>query len=349
MRGCQSSAAFVPKLVVFCWRSEEGKSMSESAEGILDLRPREWVMLIFILLMLEAGILVASFNLRQDKNLIDFVSFAATIASLLLAVLAIIYGYYQSDSQQQSSAAVSAQLLSVSRVEAELAKTASDMVSHMGAISSMTTTLNSISATLDTKMSALEGNIADVHKQQKVLETALQAKLPLAQPVAGPSDVQTSARRLIRETSLQFDVFGVALLLAFQTAKQLEIPVWPFVQRTSLLLSQDKGAVTANQLEWFHMLTQFVFALRAFGFLTMHSDPNADKTTISITPPNLELLAALAAETRKAGALTNTLALLDGAAAVAAVGTAAPGLGAAPAAAPAVGVAGGPGPGAVAG
>ena len=102
---------------------------------------REWLMLFALVLMIEAGVLNAGYVFKTQQDVINYVSFAATIASLLLAVIAIIYGYFQSDGQQKAAAAIGGQVESMQAMQAELRNSSSGIGNQ---ISEMAITANAL-------------------------------------------------------------------------------------------------------------------------------------------------------------------------------------------------------------
>lgn len=138
---------------------------------------REWLLLVALLLMLEAWILNVSYAFHADKAVIDYISFAATVASLLLAVIAIIYGFYQADGQQKSAVAIAAQIDSMRQVQRELNQASSGVSEQLEGIASTAAMLKSLGEAVEAthnRVAGLEGGLSGVAEEQRKASTALE-------------------------------------------------------------------------------------------------------------------------------------------------------------------------------
>lgn len=71
---------------------------------------REWVQLIVILSLIEFVILIGAHFYCDKDSVIGYISFAGTIVSIILAVIAIIYSFFQSISQARNENNISTQV-----------------------------------------------------------------------------------------------------------------------------------------------------------------------------------------------------------------------------------------------
>jgi hypothetical protein len=71
---------------------------------------REWVLLILIIVIGEYVFLDKVFKYGADSAVLNYMSFAGTLVSIILAVLAIVYTYYQNFSQQRDSGNIASQI-----------------------------------------------------------------------------------------------------------------------------------------------------------------------------------------------------------------------------------------------
>lgn len=102
------------------------------------LSTREWLLIIGVLLLIEYFWLADVLQLAADERIVNYVGFAGTIVSIILALLAIIYSYYQSFSQRQENVALATQIEKLSGVveRANLAEAViSDELSKVSQIS----------------------------------------------------------------------------------------------------------------------------------------------------------------------------------------------------------------------
>lgn len=74
------------------------------------MKPREWIFIIFIVILLQFIVQVAAWLYGGNTGALGYVSFAGTVVSIILAVLAIVYSNFQSISQQSSADRISGQV-----------------------------------------------------------------------------------------------------------------------------------------------------------------------------------------------------------------------------------------------
>ncbi len=222
---------------------------------------REWLMLLSIFLMIEAWILNIGYSFKNDQDVINYISFASTIASLLLAVIAIIYGFYQSDGQRKSAAAIDFQLGSMRTVQQNIDAAASGLVSQLSQINAITSSLSVISESIESthaKLGSLEGGLSSIKQTQEALQAAMSGGKNAPAPVRFSAEqVKTAAALILRSTSFQLDVVGYALFRAFDAAGSRVMPLWEFLNRfveqplgesRKSLLSQEQWAAVAIQV-----------------------------------------------------------------------------------------------------
>ncbi|MEZ8154581.1 hypothetical protein ACED23_26400 [Vibrio splendidus] len=63
------------------------------------VKPREWLYIIFIIILLQFIVQAAAWLYGGNDGALGYISFAGTVVSIILAVLAIVYSYIQSLSQ----------------------------------------------------------------------------------------------------------------------------------------------------------------------------------------------------------------------------------------------------------
>ncbi|NUF17334.1 hypothetical protein, partial [Acinetobacter lactucae] len=81
---------------------------------------REWIHLIITLSIIQAGVWFVSFVYAGSTNALGYVSFAGTLISIILAVLAIGYTYGESQQQKNSSATLANQIDSLITIKEKL-------------------------------------------------------------------------------------------------------------------------------------------------------------------------------------------------------------------------------------
>jgi len=81
---------------------------------------REWILFITILLIVEGFIFWVSFQFSGNSSALGYVSFAGTLISIILAVLAIGYTYGESQQQKNSSSTLANQIESLVAIKDKL-------------------------------------------------------------------------------------------------------------------------------------------------------------------------------------------------------------------------------------
>ena len=87
----------------------------------------KWLLLIAILMLTEGIVFYTSMVHMKGHDAQGYVSFAGTVTSIVLAVLAIIYGFVQNSSQDRKSEMISQQMGRVREVVDELKKSKYDL------------------------------------------------------------------------------------------------------------------------------------------------------------------------------------------------------------------------------
>lgn len=71
---------------------------------------REWFFVIFIIMLTQFLVQFLAFMYAGNSSALGYISISGTIVSIILALLAIIYSYYQSTSQANSSSSLNSQI-----------------------------------------------------------------------------------------------------------------------------------------------------------------------------------------------------------------------------------------------
>ncbi|MFH7410191.1 hypothetical protein, partial [Acinetobacter variabilis] len=85
-----------------------------------EFNKREWIHLIITLSIIQAFIWWVSFQFAGNSSALGYVSFAGTLISIILAVLAIGYTYGESQQQKNSSSTLSNQIESLIKIKDKL-------------------------------------------------------------------------------------------------------------------------------------------------------------------------------------------------------------------------------------
>lgn len=139
----------------------------------------------------------------SSQDIVSHVSFAGTIVSIILAVLAIVYSYYQTFAQERDSATLSTQLQAMGRVVEDIRSSRRDLSLEVDRFAELGAKIDrSIEVTEDAR-SAVQQVSSEI-KELKARDAA-----PVSQP--GPTeklDRKALAATLVnRATHLQLTVF----------------------------------------------------------------------------------------------------------------------------------------------
>lgn len=102
------------------------------------MKTREWFYIIFIVILIQFIVQAAAWLYSGNSGALGYISFAGTVVSIILAVLAIMYSFVQSSSQQQSSSTISSQVDKLMDVvdKIDLSKQSlTDTLSHLNSVS----------------------------------------------------------------------------------------------------------------------------------------------------------------------------------------------------------------------
>jgi hypothetical protein len=129
----------------------------------------------------------------HDEKVVSYVSFAGTLVSIILALLAIIYSYYQNFSQKRDSGTISAQI-------EILRATLLEMRNSQGSFSAEIEKLEEIGRKLDDNTTIVEASRGELKALQETV-TSKFADSTASQPPAGPNDLKETLSNLIAKAS----------------------------------------------------------------------------------------------------------------------------------------------------
>lgn len=156
-----------------------------------------WLMLIVILMTVEGFVFYVSFENSNSGSALGYVSFAGTITSIILAVLAIIYGFVQSGSQDRKSEAISEQMGMIKEVVDSLKKSGNSLGSDVAKLEQLTIKID------DLKDSSINTN-------------------QLLQEMKGKHNLKAYESRELNQGNNPYDFFLIKALLYFIKKSQSE-------------------------------------------------------------------------------------------------------------------------------
>jgi hypothetical protein len=96
------------------------------------LTSREWLLIIFAIILTELIFLHFIYTNGTNEGMLAYFSFAGTITSIILAVIAIIYGFIQSLSQQSATDRLTQGVRALDRVVAEVQASKTSLAAELG-------------------------------------------------------------------------------------------------------------------------------------------------------------------------------------------------------------------------
>ncbi|MEQ6435440.1 hypothetical protein V8Z74_10410 [Comamonas sp. w2-DMI] len=190
---------------------------------------REWLMIIAIFLMAEAWILNISYSFNGEQSVINYVSFASTITSLILAVLAIVYGFYQNETGKKSNAALEAHIDAMKKTQAELDAFVISVEGQLNSVTESADKLDRIGSDLSlsvNKIDDLKNEISHIKEGQRqgnenikdVIESLkISSKSDLSKAKsfdASSGNIELILKNIFFATSYEVDLVSVLLVEA---------------------------------------------------------------------------------------------------------------------------------------
>ena len=176
--------------------------MSEERSQIYSRR--EWLMLIAILMLLEYWIISFSYTHEGEQAVLNYISFAGTIASILLAVVAIIYSFYQNDSQQQGSAKLFGALDSLRSLASRLGESPIKLEVQLDR-------LDRIASKLDTVDTHIQKSNQRLQSIEELVKGFDKPHTPSKPPSSSPRTLEQTALALLNASSFEGDIAAYLL------------------------------------------------------------------------------------------------------------------------------------------
>jgi hypothetical protein len=241
-------------------------------------RRREWWLLIAVLLMIEYWIFSISHELAGEQTVVNYVSFAAAIASILLAIVAIIYSFVQSESQQRSGNAIASQVEQLQKASANLTHSKEQLEAQLDRVGSVTTKIDALQDMLGGKISSLQDGV-------EMLRSDLKLKSAQLEPTkaANFGDEKALAEAILARSTFEADLLAFAL---FQF-KEKGDPKKKYIHMLSEHFAKPLSEIDSRTGYTAYLLTgvQIISVLRAVGLIA------TEDNTIKMTPKLEEFLA----------------------------------------------------------
>lgn len=126
---------------------------------------REWLFAGALVMLIEYWIFSVSHAVSGEQAIVNYVSFASTIASILLAVIAIIYSFVQTDSQQKTGNAIASQIDHLKNASIELRNSKEQLETQIDRFSGLAENLNGLQGLVGNQINSVQESIQEMQKK----------------------------------------------------------------------------------------------------------------------------------------------------------------------------------------
>lgn len=179
---------------------------------------REWLFAISALMMIEYWLMSVSYKFVGWQEVVNFISFAAAIASILLAVIAIIYGFIQSDSNSKTTGVLREQAESLRSHTQSLSESSNSITKQLDIITSITDKLDSLDENIRAsaqRLAGVEKTVEGMSASNKEFIDAIQEKRAGTEPAIKSLGESISHENLLvtifKNTSYDLDILAYSL------------------------------------------------------------------------------------------------------------------------------------------
>lgn len=259
---------------------------------------REWLFLICILLMVEYWIFNSAKEFSGSQEVLNYVSFAGTVASILLAIIAIVYSFYQNDAQQVMTGVMAKELENLRGVAEDLASSNSVFKQQLARADRINDKLE----VLDQGLNASRGQLADIQGEVSKLtaeraEKAIAVKATPTSPTSNAEISEDVVRRVLRQSTFEADVLTYGLHKYAALPGDVKPGYFEFLKMffaepvVKATAESHKRSITS--VGAIDMGFQILMILRALGLIKLSED---EARTINLSPLLVQMLPDFVAE-----------------------------------------------------
>ncbi|MEE1952932.1 hypothetical protein ACTG2T_18890 [Aeromonas sp. 75A] len=190
---------------------------------------REWVMVCVLIVLIQLLLHYWTTESMNSGEVLAYVSFAGTIVSIILAVLAIIYSFVQTQSQQATSESISREIFRLTDITTHIDATSKD-VTHV--VTQLPIVLEKFSSLPDIVSGEVKSMMSDIslsnktlHEKTDLLKSEIMGKLERVNEVSQETKILTHDEDLPYFTKIIYDVpaFVLASYLLFTKSNHVEL------------------------------------------------------------------------------------------------------------------------------
>lgn len=191
---------------------------------------REWFFAIALIMMIEYWIVSISYRFVDYQQVVNFISFGASIASILLAIVAIIHGFIQSDSGTKTSAKLQNQADEIKESTGTLNTSTKAIESHIKKVVAVTERLDNLDLNIKdsiNKVSGLQSTVDSMHTDYRELLRAATQKENNTPNTKEQSESNITSidiiKTILSRCSFDADLLGYALYKYSESGKQMSL------------------------------------------------------------------------------------------------------------------------------
>lgn len=194
-----------------------------------NLSTREWVMVCVLIVLIQLLLHYWSSESMNSGEVLAYVSFAGTIVSIILAVLAIIYSFVQTQSQQATSDSISREIFRLTDITTKIDTTSQD-VTHV--VAQLPVVLEKFSSLPDILSGEVKSMMADInvsnktlHEKTDLLKVEIMDKIERVNGDSRKIDFSAHDEGLPYFTSMIYDIpaFSLASYILFTKGNHVEL------------------------------------------------------------------------------------------------------------------------------
>lgn len=219
------------------------------------LTVREWILIIALMMLTEYLVSSNSYTFKDDQTVLNYISFASTIASILLAVIAIIYGFLQSDSSSKANNKLLDSLSEFKKIHGKILRNSQKSEKQLDRLSSITDILERLNVSMEhssSKMSIMENHLLQLHKSSESVKDEITKLSDIKNASTTEKETKNDfsiARIILRRSSIYADFIAYALNKINNDHEKISmsglgtkylVPIKNFVDEDSKLLFDEK-------------------------------------------------------------------------------------------------------------
>ncbi len=202
-------------------------------------------------MMIEYWLISLSHKFVDSQQVINFISFGAAISSILLAIVAIIHSFIQSDSSAKTSGMMREQAQELKTSTIELSSTSNSIASQLTAISSITNRLDDLDSTIREsaeKIASVQKSVDGIHRSNQELFSAMEQKKAETSPIVETTGNSITHNEILtiffKKSSYDLDLLGYTLYK--YSISSIPLTKWQFLENHYGMIEKSRKSTLMN-------------------------------------------------------------------------------------------------------